>query len=400
MTANRTRHERAALFAAAALAVQAAAGWGCPFCGVVGESLAERRDRSAVVAVGEAASPAGRSATGERVQAFTIHQVVATVGRPAVAAGDELSARVGEPVAGTAVLFAESVADAAGTSRLEWDAIAADETLIGHVVAAPPTRLPAAERLPWFARRLEHPQPAIAADAFTEFGLAPFTAVRAAAGAFDPRALEAWVGEPGIDPTRRGFYGLALGLVAATTADAAVRRTAIETLRSAAAAPADDFRAGFDGILAGVLVAEGVAGLDWIAGRGLLDGAAGRPRPLDQKHLLAALRFAWECLAETVPRPRVVAATRGLLGAPVVAADAAIDLARYGDWTAVDEVAALWDGLGRDDPVVRRAVAGYLAACPTPAGRQRLEAIRGRDPERLAAALAAAALPFPGGDAP
>jgi hypothetical protein len=369
--------------AVVAVVAQASVVWACPFCGVVGESLAERRDRSAAVVVGESAGPVTRSAPGYRVQPFTVLQPIAS---GSAAAGDRVTARVRGPVAGTAVLFRSVRADAAG---LAWEAIEADEPLIAHVAAAPATRLPAAERLAWFARRLEHPEAAIAADAFTEFGLAPFAAVRAAAGAFDPRKLEAWVREPGVDPARRGFYGLALGLVAATTTDAGVRDSAVATLRAAAAAPADDFRAGFDGILGGLFVAEGEAGLDWIADRGLLDGA-GEARPLDRKHLLAALRFAWEDLAATLPRPRVVAATRALLQEPVVAADATIDLARYGAWDAIDEVAALWDTLGRDDPLVRRAVAGYLATCPRPAGRRQLEAIRARDPERLAAALVAA----------
>jgi hypothetical protein len=394
MMASRVRRELAA-FVAVVVAVEAAVGWACPFCGVVGESLAGRRDRSAAVAVGESAGPVTRSAAGDRGQPFTILQPLTSGSRSfgSVVAGDAVVARVREPVAGTAVLFATAAVDAAGTRRLDWEAIEADETLIGHVVAAPATSVRAAERLAWFARRLEHPEAAIAADAFTEFGLAPFAAVRAAAGGLDAARLRAWVHEPGIDPARRGFYGLALGLAAAATNDAEARRAAIETLRDSAAAPADDFRAGFDGILGGLLVAEGDAGLDWIVARGLLDATSGRARPLDQKHLLAALRFAWECLAETVPRPRIVAATRALLQTPVVAADAAIDLARYEAWDAVDDVAALWDGLGGDDPLVRRAVAGYLAACPTPAGRHHVEAIRVRDPERLAAALAAAALP-------
>jgi hypothetical protein len=76
-----------------------------------------------------------------------------------------------------------------------------------------------------------------------------------------------------------------------------------------------------------------------------------------------------------------------------VASDAAIDLARYQDWTALDDVAALWDTAGRDDPLVRRAVAGYLKACPLPKARRHLEAIRTADPERLQAAIDAAALP-------
>ena len=392
--ATRVRRDLAGVFVVIA-AVEAAIGWACPFCGVVGESLAGRRDRSAVVAVGESAGPVTRSVAGDRGQPFTILQPLTSgaLSFGSVAAGDAVTARVREPVAGTALLFATAAVDAAGTRRLDWEAIEADETLIGHVVAAPATSLPEAQRLAWYARRLEHPEAAIAADAFTEFGLAPFAAVRAAAGGFDAARLQAWVREPGIDPARRGFYGLALGLAAATATDAEARRAAIDTLQDAAAAPADDFRAGFDGILGGLLVAEGEAGLDWIVARGLLDVTPGRARPLDQKHLLAALRFAWESLPETVPRPRIVAATRALVQVPVVAADAAIDLARYEAWDAADDVAALWDRLGGDDPLVRRAVAGYLAACPTSAGRRHLEAIRARDPERLAAAVAAAGLP-------
>jgi hypothetical protein len=56
-------------------------------------------------------------------------------------------------------------------------------------------------------------------------------------------------------------------------------------------------------------------------------------------------------------------------------------------------VAALWDSLGADDPLIRRAVAGYLSACPLPEAKRQLERIRDRDPERLEAAIKAAALP-------
>lgn len=59
--------------------------------------------------------------------------------------------------------------------------------------------------------------------------------------------------------------------------------------------------------------------------------------------------------------PRAAAAR--LLANPAVAADAAVDLARWQHWASVDDVAALWERLGADDPLVRRAVAGYLTAC-------------------------------------
>ena len=355
----------------------------CPFCEVVGRSLAQRRDEAAAVAVAEVAGPAEPGEDGLLEQPWRIDQMIR--GQPDLL-GRVVTARLDGPVEGTGVLFGEGVAE----EPLRWTALAADEALLGYVVAAPAWDGPPAERLAWFAARLEHPDRGIANDAFTEFGLAPFSAVRAAAGALDAERLWGWVAEPGIDQRRRGFYGLALGLVAATTSDAASRARAIATLHEAIELPADDFRAGFAGLMGGVLVAEGVAGLDYLESLGIA-GPAGRP--VDQRHLLTALRFAWEFLGEEIPRERISVATARLLAAPVVAADAVIDLARQQAWAAGDEVAGLWDSLGRDDPLVRRAVAGYLSACPLPEARRLLDDIRTRDPDRLTAALEAARLP-------
>jgi hypothetical protein len=142
--------------------------------------------------------------------------------------------------------------------------------------------------------------------------------------------------------------------------------------------------------MGGVLVAEGGAGLDYLERLGLTTPAG---RPVDQRHLLSALRFAWEFLGEEIPRERISVATARLLAAPVVAADAVIDLARQQAWAAAGNVAHLWESLGDDDPLVRRAVAGYLAACPLPEARELLDDIRTRDPARLEAALEAARLP-------
>jgi hypothetical protein len=72
---------------------------------------------------------------------------------------------------------------------------------------------------------------------------------------------------------------------------------------------------------------------------------------------------------------------------------AAVDLARWQHWESIDEVAALWPRLGGDDPLVRRAVAGYLSACPLAAAKRHAAAIAAADPEAWAAAVAAAALP-------
>ncbi len=355
---------------------------GCPFCGVVGRSLAGRRDAAAVTAVGEADGAAGRDAAGLPAQPFAVRQAIR--GRLDGVA-PLVTARIEGPVAGTAVLFG----DAAPAAPLRWEAVAADESLLAHVAAAPATSLPAAQRLEWFAGRLEHPDRGIAADAFTEFGLAPFDAVRAAAGALDAAKLRAWVEEPAIDQRRRGFYGLALGITAAAETRPDERAASVAVLRRAIEAPASDVRAGFDGLLAGLLVAEGAGGLDFLESCGLCGAEA---RAGDARHLLAALRFAWESLADTVPRGRVAAATARLLRHPAVAADAAVDLARYQSWGAVSDVARLWKTLGRDDPLVRRAVAGYLAACPLAAAKAELDRLRAEEPDLVRQALEAASL--------
>lgn len=353
----------------------------CPFCGPVGDSLARRRDTAGFVCIAEAVDRARPDSTGLLAGAFRVIQMLPdTPGRVAGEPPTLVTARVAAPVEGTAVLFGSA------ESPPRWTAVAADETLLGHVVTAPAITAPAGERLAWFAARLEHPEPNIADDAFAEFAVAPFPAVCEAAAALSKRPLEKWVADPATDQRRRGFYGLALGIVVAEgPADASDLSSA--PLRAALDAGGGDFRAGADGLMAGILVADGSEGLDWLVDR------AGPDRPVDQRQLLAALRFASEYLTKKIPSARIAAATAQLARSPAVAADAIIDLARVEAWEEVDAVAAWWDAAA-DDPLIRRAVVGYLVACPSGAARDHLARIGREDPAALAAARAAAELPL------
>ncbi len=357
----------------------------CPFCGAVGQPLASRRDAAFGVAVGEAAGRATLAANGVIEQPFVLHQRLA--GDRAILPGEQVVAAVPAAVTGTAAVFLTENPRPLGLGVHR--AIEADETRLGYMASAPAVDGAAAQRLRWFVRWLEHPDPVLAEDAFAEFGQAPFEAVREAADALPAERLQAWVADPGIVQQRRGFYGLALGLVAASRPQE--RDVCLRALYRSLEQPADDFRSGFDGILAGVLVAEGEAGLDRLIAMGLLEPSA---RPVEKRQMLSVLRFAWESLGQEIPPRRVSAATVRLLDSPVTAAEATVDLTRYRAWDAADRVAALWQELGGDDPLVRRAVAGYLSQCPSPEARRHADAIRSHDPELYEQALQASRLPL------
>jgi len=373
------RRWHAALAVLATLAPVGASA--CPFCGAVGPTLAMRRDAAAVTAVGTAAGPVAVTPADGPMQPFTLLQALRG---PPVAREEPVRARVAAEIAGTAILFGVDDASLAPPERRRWQGVAADEGLIAHVMAAPAVSRPPAARLPYFAARLEHPDMAIADDAFAEFGQAPFAAVVAAAPDLAARPLADWLADPATDQRKRGFYGLALGIVIrAGLADGAGGRPSAAALRDAIAG-GGDFRAGIDGLMGGLLVADGTAGLEWLLDRS--DPA----RPVEQKQLLAALRFAAEERPAEIPVPRVIDAVARLATSPVTASEAVVDLARLGGWDHVDTVAGLWDSVGADDPHVRRAVAGFLVACPGERAHDRLERLRRADPRRLEQAIAAA----------
>ncbi|MGA1618207.1 MAG: hypothetical protein ACO37F_06795 [Pirellulales bacterium] len=374
------------LLAGGALGATATA---CPFCGPVPEPLATRRARSTTVAIAETVGPATVAADGSRRQRLQLLSVFPTIGnRVEPAEPDRLPvlATVTAEFNGTALLFEAEAGN--------WQALAADELLIGYCLTAPAPQdrqAAAAERLAWFARWLEHPNAAIAADAYAEYAVAPFAAVRDAAGAFDANRLADWLADPAVDQQRRGFYGLAAGLVARARARPDHGRCR-EAIMTAVSAPnVSDFRAGYDGLLAGLFIAAGIEAPAVIESLGLLATAAS---PVDQRHLLQALRFCWEEPADTLPQPAVVALTRRLLASPNLAREAVIDLARYQAWDACDAVVALWPE-GAHDPLIRPAIAGYLQACPTAEAQQALTQLRATDNDAVEAAIKATRLPLP-----
>jgi hypothetical protein len=274
-------------------------------------------------------------------------------------------------------------APAAEPHHLHWQATAIEEAGFAYLAKLPSARQPAAERLRYAVRFLEHADPLVAADAYLEFGHAPYDEVRQVADAFSQEKLRRWIADPGVAGERKGFYALALGLAQAPNE----RETNAALLAKQIAAPADDFRAGFDGILAASLLLSGERGLAEIEERILSNP---KSRDGDVRHALSALRF-YHDFGREIPPARLAAALHPLLSRPEFAAAAIVDLARWQDWTQLDRIADLYDAPKFDTPAVREAVVGYLLVCPEREAKARLADLRTQDPKGVAAAEAGAA---------
>jgi hypothetical protein len=238
--------------------------------------------------------------------------------------------------------------------------------------------LPANERLAYFARFLEHPNKLIAEDAYLEFAHAPLDVVVELAPQIEMQKVRAWLTSAAVPGHRKGFYGLLLGLVR----DEQEKAANAELLRQLITAPEDDFRAGFDGILGGYLLLEGLRGLELIETRYLKNTLAAVG---DVRHAQTALRFYYEH-GRAIPSQCLCQATRHLLARPEFAASAITDLARWNDWESVDRIAALYMRPEYAEPAIRRAIVGYLLACPESPGRRALRELRAIDPVGVAEA--------------
>ncbi len=246
-----------------------------------------------------------------------------------------------------------------------------------YFVRAPAQRQPMRERLAFFSGYLEHADPLLAEDAYLEFGHAPFDQVAAVVDLLPMPSLRKWIVDPRVPQSRKGFYGLALGLARSETD----RAENVALLRKLTLEPADDFRGGFDGVLGGYLVAAGEPALAIIE-----QNILGNPRAAegDVRHAQTALRFCHEFGRRSIPPERLCAATRRLLSRPEFAAAATIDLGRWQDWEALDRVVALFGQPGYDTPETTRAVVGYLLACPSDRAARQLARLRKLDPKAVA----------------
>lgn len=363
----------------------------CPFCPALQPTLAQQREEAEWCLIGEALPPREAANAKTVRQAIRIHRPLKSPAQAEPPREVELQLTEPLPTGQLLVLFGTSPR---GGDLPRWTNVRVNEIGLAYLARLPDLRQPPAERLAYVAPYLEHDERLIAEDAAQEFAHADLADVRAALNRFDYAKIRGWLISPEIRAEHKGFYGLLLGMSCAaakqvtenggaklnpkpvsaeiSTAEISLNRDLLARL---AFEKQTDFRAGYDGVLAGYLLANGAEGIATIAEK-LLD-YPNTPTG-DARHAAAALRFYHE-YGPADMRPAVAAATAKLLTREECAAAAITDLARWKAWAETERIAAIASRPGIDAPTKRAAV-GYLKASPQERAGELLARLRAADP--------------------
>lgn len=241
------------------------------------------------------------------------------------------------------------------------------------------------ERLAFFQDHLEDEDETLARDAYDEFAIAPYADVKALKDKMDAATLLGWIENPKVQANRRRLYATMLG-VCGSKQDAA----RIGTILSGEGLTPEqaEARSGLDALIACYVALEGPEALD-LVDRLFLE-RRGREVPFTETYsAVMALRFLGE-ESDLVPRDRVLQSLRLLLEEPKLADLVIADLARWQDWSVVDQLATLFKEAKADNIFVREPIVNYLRACPLPEAAAAVEELERIDPEavRRAATLA------------
>ena len=368
----------------------------CPFCPPAAPTLSEQAAGSdAVALVSFIASP--KESPNEKTPASSTWKVVDVLKNFRGVLKKDGELKIPERLSGRPgdLFLLMGKAEGRDAKVVTWDTpLAISEIGFQYLKQAPAPETPRHQRLKYFLRFLEYPDPLLADDAYYEFAGADYEDLVLIKDSFSPERIRKWINDPDTLAPRLGLYGLMLGL-SRNEEDA-------ELLKGKILDEADKTRLGIDGIIGGYLLLTGEEGMTLLENTKIKNPKA----PVADVHAaMSAFRFLWDYGQGVVPKARLIAATRLLLDRLEVANLAIADLARWKDWSVMDK---LMDVYRKGDPTnplgqiaIRRAVIRYMIAAtldvpesadpenpPAHAlkARKHLETLRLLDPKAVAQA--------------
>lgn len=251
------------------------------------------------------------------------------------------------------------------------------EAYVRKLMALPDDRV---ERLPHVFPYLQHPETIIHQDAYDEFAVASYGEIKQIKEHLNREQLAEWIRDPQTPASRKRLFLTLLG-VSGTPDDLPMLE---EMIRS------DDReqRRALDALVACYLTLKGPDGLPLIEDLFLKPDDA---EYTDTYATIMALRFHGQ-EGGVIPKERLVESLRLMLRRPKLADLVIADLARWEDWSVVDQLKDLFVQADEQSNWVRVPVLQYLKVCPRPEAQAALEELSALDPD--AAKRAASFLPI------
>jgi hypothetical protein len=235
------------------------------------------------------------------------------------------------------------------------------------------------QRLAFFQQYLQDPDPMLAQDAYDEFARAPYDAVKQLKDRMDHDQLVKWIQDPEVSSSQRRLYFTMLGVCGSEEDLPMLERR----MRSEDA----QFKSGLDALIACYLTLRGSEGVALVEDLFLKkrDDNFSDAYP-DVYAAIMALRFHGT-QADVIPRQRVLKAFHYLLDNPPMADLVISDLARWQDWSQLEQLVKLFKTADTKSTFVRMPIINYMRACPLPEAKKALAEFEQIDPEAVKRAM-------------
>ena len=352
----------------------------CPFCPSAGQTLTQEVNQANLIVFGTL-SNAKRDPTefGKGTTDLTIEMVVKdhdivngqkTIVLPRYVPPD--------PKAPTKYLvFCEVFKGQLDPYRGE--AVSADSKIAEYLKGAIAVRSKdAATRLKYFFAYLDSPETTISLDSFMEFASADYAEVAVIAPKLSPDTIVKWLRDPNTQASRYGFYGSLLGYCGNAKEHGPLLRELLED-------PKKKFSSGIDGMLAGYVMLDPVAGWKYVCS--LL--ADEKQEFLTRYAALRTIRFFWDFRRDKeISAQQVFDAMQLLLGQGDIADLPIDDLRRWNRWELTEKILSLYGQKSHNIPIVKRAIIRFALSAQYAQPDNQIAAAflkerRAQDPERV-----------------
>lgn len=360
--------------------------WGCPFCDAPTTTLGEQLHTAQVAVMAHWVS-GEKPNVNDFSEGTTTYQITRSAGtaQSKFPPGTRFTVKRYRSGSGDEELLFFATLNG---EELQWGLpVLASPECWDYLIKSPARDKPHVERIPYYLSSLEHSDPDIAMDAYGEFARIDYSDLKAVAHQLPREKILSWLQSEETIPTRKGLYGLMLGLCG--NADDALMLG--ELIRQQPEVP----RMGIDGMMAGYLLLTRQKGLDELRKWKLDD-----PKTPESElfSVMKALEFLWTYGQESVDPSQIRSAMRELVDRPQFTSLAIINLSRWQDWEMMDRLVSGYGTEPFADAHVRQTIVRFLLAAEKDAGvvsvagkdvdfkakaKESLETIRATDPRTI-----------------